>query len=90
MDNWQSEQRTYDGTGSSPKYPDSTIRACHYLRLVFKQPLRQLQGLIDNLLKRMGYADLACPDYTSPSKRLSQLGLKKPAFKSTYKPNEGP
>ena len=38
--NWQSEQRTYDGTGSSPQYPDSTLIACHYLRLVFKQPLR--------------------------------------------------
>jgi len=39
IENWQTEQRAYDGTGSSPKYPDSTLMACHYLRLVFKQPL---------------------------------------------------
>ncbi|MGF1698736.1 IS5/IS1182 family transposase, partial [Photobacterium makurazakiensis] len=23
IENWQTEQRSYDGTGSSPKYPDS-------------------------------------------------------------------
>ncbi|MFA0141325.1 hypothetical protein FCV44_02665 [Vibrio kanaloae] len=39
MENWQNVERVYDGDGSSPKYPDSTIIACHYLRLVFKQPL---------------------------------------------------
>nr|WP_305840418.1 hypothetical protein [Photobacterium leiognathi] len=39
MENWQTEQRSYDGTGSSPKYPDSALMACHYLRIVFKQPL---------------------------------------------------
>ena len=54
MDNWQCEQRTYDRTGSSQKYLDSTIIACHYLRLIFKQPLRQTQGFIDSLLTQMG------------------------------------
>ena len=29
IENWQTEQRSYDGTGSSPKYPDSTLKACH-------------------------------------------------------------
>ena len=88
MKNWQSDQRTYDGTGSSPKYPDSTLIACHYLRLVFKQPLRQTQGFIDSLLKEMGYTELRCPDYSSLSKRLSTLGFKTPAFKFTDKPDE--
>ena len=89
MDNWQSEHRTYDGTGSSPKFPDSTIVTCHYLRLIFKQPLRQTQGFIDSLLKEMGHTALACPDYSSLSKRLSRLGFKAPAFKFTDKPDEG-
>ncbi|MFA0079647.1 transposase [Vibrio artabrorum] len=89
MDNWQSEQRTYDGTGSSPKFPDSTIITCHYLRLIFKQPLRQTQGFIDSLLKEMGHTELVCPDYSSLSKRLSQLSFKTPAFKFTDKQDEG-
>ncbi|MGF1743428.1 IS5 family transposase [Vibrio minamisatsumaniensis] len=88
IENWQTEQRSYDGTGSSPKYPDSTIMACHYLRLVFKQPLRQTQGFIDSLLQEMGYTNLSCPDFSCLSKRLSKLELKTPKFKKTDKPDE--
>ena len=88
IENWQTEQRTYDGTGSSPKYPDSTLMACHYLRLVFKQPLRQTQGFIDSLLKEMGHTNLSCPEFSCLSKRLSKLGLKTPRFKKTDKPDE--
>ena len=88
MANWQTEQRLYDGTGSSPKYPDSTLIACHYLRLVFKLPLRQTQGFIDSLLKEMGYTTFSCPDYSCLSKRLSKLGFKTPTFKKTDKPDE--
>ena len=88
MANWQTEQRLYDGTGSSPKYPDSTVIACHYLRLVFKLPLRQTQGFIDSLLKEMGYTTFSCPDYSCLSKRLSKLGFKTPTFKKTDKPDE--
>ncbi|MGR5377138.1 transposase, partial [Photobacterium damselae] len=79
---------SYDGTGSSPKYPDSTLLACHYLRLVFKQPLRQTQGFLDSLLKEMGYTNLSCSDFSCLSKRLSQLGLKALKYKKTDKPNE--
>ena len=88
IESWKTEQRTYDGTGSSPKYPDTTLMACHYLRLVFKQPLRQTQGFIDSLLKQMGHTTLSCPDYSCLSKRLSKLGLKTPRFKKTDKPDE--
>ena len=88
IENWQTEQRSYDGTGSSPKYPDSTLMACHYLRLVFKQPLRQTQGFIDSLLKEMGHTNLSSPDFSCLSKRLSKLGFKTPKFKKTDKPDE--
>ena len=88
IENWQTEQRSYDGTGSSLKYPDSTLMACHHLRLVFKQPLRQTQGFIDSLLQEMGYTNLSCPDFSCLSKRLSKLGLKTPKFKKTDKPDE--
>ncbi|MEH6531500.1 MAG: transposase [Photobacterium frigidiphilum] len=33
INNWQYNERVYDSTGSSVKYPDSTIEACHYIRL---------------------------------------------------------
>lgn len=88
MESWQTEQHTYDGTSSSPKYPDSTLIACHYLRLAFKQPLRQTQGFIDSLLKDMGYTNLSCPDYSCLSKRLSKLGFKTPTFKKIDKTDE--
>jgi hypothetical protein len=78
---WQNKTRIYDGTGSSEKYPDSTIEACHYLRMVFKLPLRQTLGFITNILNMMGYPHLDCPDYSLLSKRLNKLGLNTPKFK---------
>lgn len=85
LDDWQNEGRLYDGTGSTVKYPDSTIEACHYLRMVFKLPLRQTQGFIENLLDILGREHLQCPGYTLQSKRLSQLGFSTPRFKKSDK-----
>ena len=31
LDCWQDDERIHDGSGSSKKYPNSTIEACHYL-----------------------------------------------------------
>ncbi|WP_017052520.1 transposase, partial [Vibrio genomosp. F6] len=87
LNNWQNEERTHDGTGSTVKYPDSTIEACHYLRMVFKLPLRQAQGFIENLLEMLGLKHLQCPDYTLQSKRLSQLEFSTPRFKKCDKPD---
>jgi hypothetical protein len=75
----------YDGTGSTAKYPNSTIEACHYLRMVFKLPLRQTQGFIENILEMLGLGNLQCPDYTLLSKRLCQLGFDTPKFKRNEK-----
>ena len=82
LNNWQFDERSYDGTGSSVKYPNSTIEACHHLRMVFKLPLRQTQGFIDNLLLLFGRPHLRCPDYTLLSKRLNTLGNTTPRFKN--------
>ncbi|WP_227876475.1 transposase [Photobacterium frigidiphilum] len=86
--NWQHDERVYDGTGSSVKYPDSTIEACHYIRLVYKLPLRQAQGLIENLLMKLGMDNLQCPDYTLLSKRLKQLNLTTPRFRKYEKSDD--
>lgn len=85
LKSWQEDKRIYDGTGSTVKYPDSTIEVCHSLRMVFKLPLRQTQGFIENILEMLGCKNLQCPDYTLLSRRLSRLGLKTPRFKQ----NEG-
>ncbi|MFY2510403.1 transposase [Vibrio pectenicida] len=83
MANWQTKRRPHDGTGSSQKYPDSTLIACHYLRLVFKLPFRQTQGFIDSLLTEISYTEFTYPDYSLLSKRLSKLGFKTPRFNKT-------
>ena len=85
---WQDDYRTHDGTGSSVKYPNSTIEACYYLRMVFKFPLRQTQGFIENILEMLRLETLQCPDYTLLSKRLSQLGFKTPKFKKYEKADD--
>jgi len=81
LESWQDDVRIYDGTGSTAKYPNSTIEACHYLRMVFKLPLRQTQGFIENILEMFSTDNLQCPDYTLLSKRLCQLGFDTPKFK---------
>lgn len=81
LDCWQDDERIHDGSGSSTKYPNSTIEACHYLRMVFKLPLRQSQGFIENILDMLGLQTLQCPDYTLLSKRLNTLGFSTPKFK---------
>lgn len=78
---WTHQERIYDGTGSSLKYPDTTIQCCHYIRLAFHLPLRQTQGFVDSLLKMAGYPHLSCPDYSILSRRLARLSLKTPQFK---------
>ena len=82
---WQDDVRIYDGTGSTAKYPNSTIEACHYLRMVFKLPLRQTQGFIENILEMFSADNLQCPNYTLLSKRLCQLGFDTPKFKRNDK-----
>ncbi|MEC6798951.1 transposase [Photobacterium sp. S4TG1] len=53
--------------------------------MVFKFPLRQTQGFIENILEMLGLEILQCPDYMLLSKRLSQLGFKTPKFKKDEK-----
>ena len=82
--NWYFKDRIYDGTGSSKHYTDAAIIACHELRQVYKQPLRQTVGLINALFRLMGL-ELRCPDYTTLSKRLQELGLKSPRYAKNEK-----
>ena len=46
---WFKTDRVYDGTGAPKLYTDFALITCHEIRLVYKLPLRQSQGLIDSI-----------------------------------------
>jgi hypothetical protein len=85
---WYEKDRVYDGTGTPKRYSDFAIITCHEMRQVYKLPLRQSQGFIDSIFKIMGLP-LDCPDFSTLSKRLSDLNIKTPRYKKTDKPAEG-
>ena len=45
---WYETDRVYNGTGAPRLYTDFAIVTCHEIRVVYKLPLRQFQGLIDS------------------------------------------
>jgi hypothetical protein len=64
-------------------YSDLAIEMCLTLRMVFKQPLRQTQGLMRSISKLMG-VDITVPHFTTMSRRGNGLSLPpKTASKST-------
>ena len=54
--------------GAQPIYADIAIETALTLRLLFRLPLRQAEGLLGSVLKLMGLA-LPCPDHTTLSRR---------------------
>ncbi len=87
IDNWYFKERIYDGAGSSKRYTDGAIIACHEIRLVFKLPTRQTQEFINSLFRIMNLS-IKCPDYTTLSRRLSELNIKSPRYIKYSKINE--
>lgn len=85
---WYEKDRVYDGTGTPKRYSDFAIITCHEMRQVYKLPLRQSQGFIDSLF-RMMRLPLDCPDFSTLSKRLSELNITTPRYKKTDKFVEG-
>ncbi|PHR61335.1 MAG: IS5/IS1182 family transposase [Robiginitomaculum sp.] len=62
--------------GGQPKYTDLAITICLTLGVVYKQPLRQTQGLMRSLVKLMGL-DISVPDFSTLSRRGQGLILPK-------------
>lgn len=83
---WFKTDRVYDGTGAPKLYTDFAIITCHEIRLVYKLPLRQSQGLIDSIFQLMGIP-LSCPDSSVLSRRLASLNIKVPRYKKSEKPD---
>lgn len=87
IDQWYEKDRTFTGEGTPQLYTDLAIITCHEIRQVFKLPLRQTEGFINSLFDILNLS-LRCPDYSTLSIRLKQLGIKSPRYKKTDRPDE--
>ena len=63
--------------GGQRFYSDLAIETAHTLRLVYKQPLRQTEGLLTSIVRLLNL-DLSIPDYTTLSRRAKKIKLSKP------------
>ncbi len=78
---WPAPRRTT--RGGQPRYSDLAIELCLTLGMVFKQPLRQTQGLMRSIAGLLG-VEIAVPDFSTLSRRSSGLALR-----ATRKPGGG-
>jgi len=85
--NWYEPNPVYNGTGAPKVFTDFAIRTCHEIRLVYRLPLRQCQGFI-NALFSMQHLSIQCPDYSTLSKRLSDLQIRSPRYTKRDCPDE--
>ena len=77
---WSAPRRTT--RGGQPHYSDLAIELCLTLGLVFKQPLRQTQGLMRSIARLLG-VEIAVPDFSTLSRRGNGLTLRpKPKSKN--------
>jgi hypothetical protein len=58
--------------GGQRVYSDLAIETAHTLRLVYKQPLRQTEGLLTSIIELLNL-DLPIPDYTTLSRRAKRI-----------------
>ena len=63
---WSAPSRTT--RGGQQQYSDLAIELCLTLGVVFKQHLRQTQGLMRSIAKLLGI-EIAVPDFSTPSRR---------------------
>ena len=72
LDLWAAPRRTTPG--GQPYYSDLAIELCLTLGMVFKQPLRQTQGLMRSIAGLLG-VNIAVPDFSTLSRRGGGLVL---------------
>ncbi|MEO9780035.1 MAG: transposase, partial [Sedimentitalea sp.] len=58
--------------------PDLAIEICLALKLVFHQPLRQVQGMVRSLMRLLGLS-LPVPDFSTLSRRGKGLHVLRPS-----------
>lgn len=60
--------------GASPSYSERDIEVCLSLRVLFRLPLRQVEGFVRSLFALAGVS-LPVPDYTTLCRRQTSLGV---------------
>lgn len=55
------------------QYPDSVIEMCLLVHFMYRLPLRQVQGYVQDLLAKMNYRQLPVPDYSTICRRQSGI-----------------
>ena len=48
---WYEKDTINDGTGKPKKYTEKSIELSYFLKLAFKQPLRQTEGFVNSIFK---------------------------------------
>ena len=80
---WSAPPRTT--AVGQPVYLEFAVEMCLTLGMVFKQPLRQTQGLMRSIAKLLG-VDMAVPHFTTLSRRGKGLNLSANAASKRTKP----
>jgi hypothetical protein len=67
--------------GGQLLYSDFSIETCITLSFVFRQRLRQTEGLVESIVKLLGL-ELEVPDFTTISRRSKSINVTAPAIRS--------
>lgn len=70
---WSPPRRS--SRGGQPRYSDLAIELCLTLGVVYRQPLRQTQGLMRSVATLLG-VEIAVPDFSTLSRRANGLKLR--------------
>ena len=80
---WSAPRRTT--RGGQRRYSDLAIEICLTLGVVFKQPLRQTQGLMRSITKLLG-VEITVPDFSTLSRRGDGLQMSRQSISRSDKP----
>lgn len=78
---WNAPEEKQRKKGRPKLYSDACIHTCQVFRSLFKQALRQTEGLITSIIQLLDL-DLKTPDHTTLSRRLSNIKVSKKSYVS--------
>lgn len=76
VEQWNQKPAGKQKKGRPKTYSDLAIQTCQILRALFKQPLRQTEGLISSIVEMLTL-DLKTPDHSTLSRRLGTISIPK-------------
>ena len=76
VNKWNAPKEKHRKKGRPTLYSDACIHTCQVFRSLFKQALRQTEGLIISIIQLLDL-DLKIPDHTTLSRRLGKIKIPK-------------